>query len=89
MVVLNNRDDAEFIKTEAGQQQMALAIADGIARCVPAPKRGEDDNIFDKRRPRCRQRIKPWCITGLKKSGTKAGQRLSRRCMLLAVSPMD
>ena len=35
MVVLSNKGDAEFIKTEAGQQQMAQGIADGIALSVP------------------------------------------------------
>jgi N-acetylmuramoyl-L-alanine amidase len=30
MVVLSNKEDAEFIKTEAGQMKMAKAIAEGI-----------------------------------------------------------
>lgn len=30
MVVLSNKDDAEFIKSEAGQMKMAKAIAEGI-----------------------------------------------------------
>jgi N-acetylmuramoyl-L-alanine amidase len=30
MVVLSNKEDAEFIKTEAGQMKMAQAIAEGI-----------------------------------------------------------
>lgn len=30
MVVLSNKDDAEFIKSDAGQQKMARAIANGI-----------------------------------------------------------
>jgi N-acetylmuramoyl-L-alanine amidase len=34
MVVLSNPQDAEFIKAEAGQQRMARAIADGVARFV-------------------------------------------------------
>src|SRR5205085_3133053 len=34
MVVLSSPQDAEFIKTEAGQQRMAEAIADGITRFV-------------------------------------------------------
>jgi len=38
MVVLSDRDDAEFIKAEAGQRRMAAAIADGITRFVgPTP----------------------------------------------------
>jgi N-acetylmuramoyl-L-alanine amidase len=36
MVVLSNAHDAEFIKTEEGQQKMAQAIADGIARFTPS-----------------------------------------------------
>lgn len=40
MVVLSDRDDAEFIKAEAGQRKMASAIADGIRRFVgPVPAR--------------------------------------------------
>ena len=40
MVVLSDRDDAEFIKAEAGQRRMASAIADGIRRFVgPVPAR--------------------------------------------------
>src|SRR5205085_931078 len=38
MVVLSNQQDADFIKTEAGQQRMAEAIADGVTRFV-APTR--------------------------------------------------
>jgi N-acetylmuramoyl-L-alanine amidase len=34
MVVLSNKADAEFIKSEAGQQKMARAVADGIAQFV-------------------------------------------------------
>jgi N-acetylmuramoyl-L-alanine amidase len=34
MVVLSNAADAEFIKREEGQQQMARAIADGVAAFV-------------------------------------------------------
>src|SRR2546421_12191834 len=34
MVVLSNQQDAAFIKTEAGQQLMAEAIADGVTRFV-------------------------------------------------------
>ncbi len=34
MVVLSNKGDAEFIKSEAGQEKMAQAIADGIAAFV-------------------------------------------------------
>jgi len=34
MVVLSNLEDAEFIKAEAGQRRMALAIAEGVARFV-------------------------------------------------------
>lgn len=34
MVVLSDRGDAEFIKTEEGQQRMAAALAEGIARFV-------------------------------------------------------
>lgn len=34
MVVLSNLEDAEFIKAEAGQKRMALAIAEGVARFV-------------------------------------------------------
>jgi N-acetylmuramoyl-L-alanine amidase len=30
MVVLSNKEDAEFIKTEDGQMKMAKAIAEGI-----------------------------------------------------------
>ena len=37
MVVLSNKGDAEFIKTEEGQQQMAEAIADGISHFAPIP----------------------------------------------------
>ena len=32
MVVLSNRQDADFIKSEAGQEKMAQAIAEGIRR---------------------------------------------------------
>lgn len=32
MVVLRNRQDAEYIKSEAGQQKMARAIANGVVR---------------------------------------------------------
>ena len=38
MVVLSNQQDADFIKTEAGQRRMAEAIADGVTRFV-APTR--------------------------------------------------
>lgn len=38
MVVLSNTQDAEFIKAEAGQQRMALAIAEGVARFVGPAK---------------------------------------------------
>lgn len=34
MVVLSNEEDAEFIKDERGQQEMAQAIAEGIGRYV-------------------------------------------------------
>jgi len=34
MVVLSNKSDAEFIKSEAGQQKMVLALAAGVARFV-------------------------------------------------------
>lgn len=34
MVVLSDKQDAEFIKSEDGQQQMARAIAEGIAKFV-------------------------------------------------------
>ncbi len=34
MVVLSNEQDAEFIKTEAGQQKVAEAIANGVMRFV-------------------------------------------------------
>lgn len=34
MVVLSNKQDAEFIKTEDGQQRMAEAIAEGVAKFV-------------------------------------------------------
>jgi N-acetylmuramoyl-L-alanine amidase len=34
MVVLSDKRDAEFIKSEEGQQQMARAIAEGIAKFV-------------------------------------------------------
>ena len=37
MVVLSNTEDAEFIKTEAGQQKMAEAIASGVTRFVEPP----------------------------------------------------
>ncbi|MCS6859879.1 MAG: N-acetylmuramoyl-L-alanine amidase [Abditibacteriales bacterium] len=38
MVFLSNKKDAEFIKTEEGQQKMAQALADGIVRFVnPKP----------------------------------------------------
>jgi N-acetylmuramoyl-L-alanine amidase len=37
MVVLSNKADAEFIKSEAGQQKMAQAIADGISVFVGLP----------------------------------------------------
>lgn len=36
MVTLSNRHDANFIKTSQGQSLMARAIANGIARYVPA-----------------------------------------------------
>jgi N-acetylmuramoyl-L-alanine amidase len=36
MVVLSNARDAEFIKAEAGQEKMAEAIAEGVARFVGA-----------------------------------------------------
>ena len=35
MVVLSNKDDAEFIKSEGGQQKMAQAIAEGIKLYLP------------------------------------------------------
>ncbi|MBC7931311.1 MAG: N-acetylmuramoyl-L-alanine amidase [Rubrivivax sp.] len=38
MVVLSNLEDAEFIKAEAGQRRMALAIAEGVARFVGPAK---------------------------------------------------
>lgn len=38
MVVLSNANDAEFIKTEEGQQRMAEAIADGVTRFVVPAK---------------------------------------------------
>lgn len=45
MVVLSDRDDAEFIKAEAGQRRMAAAIADGIARFVgPTPAASPREN---------------------------------------------
>jgi N-acetylmuramoyl-L-alanine amidase len=34
MVVLSDKDDAEFIKREEGQQKMAEAIAEGVSRFV-------------------------------------------------------
>lgn len=34
MVVLSDKEDAEFIKAEPGQRRMAAAIADGVARFV-------------------------------------------------------
>jgi N-acetylmuramoyl-L-alanine amidase len=37
IVVLSNKADAEFIKSEAGQQKMAQAIADGISVFVGLP----------------------------------------------------
>ena len=49
MVVLSDRDDAEFIKAEAGQRRMAAAIADGIARFVgpkPAASPRKNDRDF-------------------------------------------
>lgn len=36
MVVLSNEEDASFIKTEAGEQKMAEAIASGVRRFVDA-----------------------------------------------------
>ena len=36
MVVLSNASDAEFIKTESGQQKMADAIAEGVKLCEQA-----------------------------------------------------
>jgi len=39
MVVLSHKSDAELIKTEAGQNKMAQAIADGVLRYV-APSSG-------------------------------------------------
>jgi N-acetylmuramoyl-L-alanine amidase len=46
MVVLSNPLDAEFIKAEAGQQRMASAIAEGVARFLgpakPAEPRKQD-----------------------------------------------
>lgn len=41
MVVLSNAQDAEFIKTEAGQQRMATAIAEGVSRFVGPSKLAE------------------------------------------------
>jgi N-acetylmuramoyl-L-alanine amidase len=41
MVVLSNAQDAEFIKTEEGQQRMASAIAEGVARFVGPSKKAE------------------------------------------------
>lgn len=38
MVVLSDAQDAEFIKAEAGQQRMAQAIAEGVARFVGPAK---------------------------------------------------
>lgn len=38
MVVLSQPPDAEFIKSDAGQQRMADSIADGVARFVAATK---------------------------------------------------
>lgn len=38
MVVLNKKSDAEFIKSEGGQQKMAQAIASGIERFVSTLK---------------------------------------------------
>jgi N-acetylmuramoyl-L-alanine amidase len=40
MVVLSQASDADFIKTDAGQQRMADAIADGVARFVGPAKSG-------------------------------------------------
>jgi N-acetylmuramoyl-L-alanine amidase len=40
MVVLSDAQDAEFIKTEAGQRQMAAAIADGVTRFVAPMQAG-------------------------------------------------
>lgn len=41
MVVLSDPQDAEFIKAEAGQQRMASAIAEGVARFVGPAKPAE------------------------------------------------
>jgi N-acetylmuramoyl-L-alanine amidase len=35
MVVLSDKDDAEFIKREEGRRKMAAAIAEGVRRFVP------------------------------------------------------
>jgi N-acetylmuramoyl-L-alanine amidase len=40
MVVLSNPHDAEFIKSEEGQQKMAQAIANGVERFVRSRKEG-------------------------------------------------
>lgn len=41
MVVLSHKSDAAFIQTEAGQNRMAQAIADGILQFVAPPSGGE------------------------------------------------
>jgi N-acetylmuramoyl-L-alanine amidase len=38
MVVLSNKSDAEFIKSDAGQQRMSRAIADGILAYISSRK---------------------------------------------------
>ena len=42
MVVLTDSADASFIKTDAGQERMAQAIADGVNRFVAAPTGGDN-----------------------------------------------
>ncbi len=45
MVVLSNKNDAAFIKTAAGQERMALAIAAGVSRFLDSnPPAGDTDN---------------------------------------------
>lgn len=47
MVVLSNRADAEFIKTPSGEQQMASAIAAGIARHLGDAQRRSTSRSFE------------------------------------------
>ena len=50
MVVLSNARDAEFIKTEEGQQRMASAIAEGVARFVGPAKSEEPRKVSEPRK---------------------------------------